>query len=300
MPAVPLALCERPDPRSSLPRFATPARESDTDPPVLAHEALGDPQARPILFLHGLFARGRDLVPLAESVIAGAPQARGLLPDLLGHGASPPLPGNAVLATAADALVAWLDALGVTERIAVVAHSMGGRVALRARDLAPERFGPLAFIDTPAGDLQPRRSPLAPYIKSLLSAPAEADSQAELLVPFEKIMVSAGLLRWTAAQTAQAPDGKWRWTFEREAMTAYRWNTMGEDLWPVVAQLGEGELTVVAPQRSAYVRAEDRERYAALGFPVALEPKGTHDMYKALAPDKLALIRTAVGQPARC
>lgn len=266
---------------------------------MLAHEALGDPQGRPILFLHGLFARGRDLVPLAEAVTAGAPEARALLPDLLGHGASPPLPENAFLATVADALVAWLDALGVTERVAVVAHSMGGRVALRARELAPERFGPLAFVDTPAGDLQQRRSPLAAYIKALLSALAEADTQTELLVPFEKIMVGAGLLRWTAAQTAQAANGKWRWTFDREAMAAYRWNTMGEDLWPIVGQLDDGELTVVAPQRSAYVRAEDREQYAALGFPVALEPKGTHDMYKALAPDKLALIRTAVGQPAR-
>lgn len=266
---------------------------------MLVHEALGDPQGRPILFLHGLFSRGRDLVPLAEAVTAGGPPARILLPDLLGHGASPPLPANAVLATAADALVAWLDALGVTERVAVVAHSMGGRVALRARELAPERFGPLAFIDTPAGNLQQRRSTLAPFIKALLSAPAEADEQSKLLAPFAEIMISAGLLRWITAQTAQAPEGNWGWTFDREAMAAYRWNTMGEDLWPVVAQLEEGELTIVAPQRSAYVRAEDREQYAALGFPVAVEPKGTHDMYKALAPDKLALIRTAVGQTTR-
>ena len=265
---------------------------------MLAHEALGDPQSRPILFLHGLFARGRDLLPLAEAVTAGAPQARALLPDLLGHGDSPPLPHNAYLAHVAEALIAWLDTVGITDKLAVVAHSMGGRVALRARELAPERFGPLAFIDTPAGDLQQRRSPLAPFIKALLSAPATADTKAALLAPFEKIMVGAGLSRWIAAQTVQEAAGQWQWTFDREAMAGYRWNTMGEDLWPVVGQLGQGELTVVAPKRSVYVRAEDREQYAALGFPVTVEPKGTHDMYKALAPDKLALIRGAVGQQA--
>ncbi|MBL4688586.1 MAG: alpha/beta hydrolase, partial [Nannocystaceae bacterium] len=180
-------------------------------------------------------------------------------------------------------------------RVGVVAHSMGGRVALRAHAMAPDRVGPLALIDTPAGELQSRRSPLAPFMKALLRAPERAPDPALLLAPMDTIMISRPLLSWLTAQIVEHPDGGYGWTFDRHAMAQWRWTTMGEDLWAAVEALGPQQLTVVAPQRSVYVRREDRERYASYGVVVAVEPKGTHDMHKAMPADKLAMLLGAVG-----
>ncbi|MEM6993412.1 MAG: alpha/beta hydrolase [Myxococcota bacterium] len=261
---------------------------------MLAHEELGD-GATPVVFLHGLFARGRDLVPLAEAVRERLPHVRALMPDLPGHGASPDLPEEADLGTTARAVLSWLSGLGIEQRVAVVAHSMGGRIALRARELSPSRVGPLVLIDTPARELQSRRSPLAPFMKALLLAPERADDPAQLLAPLDKIMVGKGLLRWITAQIVEHPDGGYGWTFDRHAMAQWRWTTMGESLWSAVAELGPEQLTVIAPERSVYVRAEDREQYAGHGIEVVVQPKGTHDMHKAMPADKLALVCAALG-----
>lgn len=86
----------------------------------------GDPDAPPVVCLHGVQAHGRRFRRLAEERLAH--RFRVLAPDLRGHGRSswePPW----TLAQHVEDILESLEAAGV-ERATVVGHSFGGRLAL--------------------------------------------------------------------------------------------------------------------------------------------------------------------------
>ncbi len=261
--------------------------------PMLAHRVLGE-GPRSVLFLHGLFGRGADLERFASAVLAE--RAQGLIPDLLAHGDSPELPPNATLSAMADAIVALLDHLGIGERLPVVAHSMGGRIALRLHEMHPERLGPFVLLDTPAGSIAERRSPLSPFLRALSLAPDHAATEAELLAPFENVMMGDLLRAWVHSRVEDAPQGV-RWNFDRQALVDYRNNTLAEELWPVVAQLGATRLSVYAPTVSVYLRRAERARYSECGVEVSSVGRAGHDLYNALPDAVLQQIRDVVVPP---
>ncbi len=231
------------------------------------------------MFLHGFFASCADLVPLARRVLG--PTARGYLPDLLGHGDSPPLPEFADLSTMADALIAWLDAQEVRGRVAIIAHSMGGRVALRAAERDPGRVGPLVLLDAPPGPVLERRSPLSPFIRAMCAAPQRASTEADLMRVFDRVMMGDALRTWIRNRVTEDDHG-FTWDFDRQRLADYRAASIGEDLWPVVAQLDPNQVAVFAPRASPYFRAADRERYSAMGIEVHRHPEAAHDMHRAM------------------
>jgi esterase len=258
---------------------------------VLAHRELAE-GAGAVVFLHGFFASSSDLEPLAARVLGG--RVRAYLPDLLGHGDSPDLPESADLSTMADALIEWLDAQGLGARVPVVAHSMGGRVALRVFDRYPDRVGPLALLDAPPGPVLVRRSPLTPFMKAMCAAPERAPTEAALLEGFERVLMGETLRTWIHSQLVRGEDG-FTWGFDRHSLANYRLATIGEDLWPVVAKLDPAQVRVFAPRVSPYFRPADRERYASLGLEVQSHPDATHDMHRAMPEEFVRSIQTLIG-----
>ena len=86
----------------------------------------GDPDAPPVVCLHGVMAHGRRFRRLAEDRLAR--RFRVLAPDLRGHGRSgwePPW----TLAQHVEDVRETLEAAGV-ERATVIGHSFGGRLTL--------------------------------------------------------------------------------------------------------------------------------------------------------------------------
>ena len=86
----------------------------------------GDPDAPPVLCLHGVMAHGERFRRLAETRLAG--RFRVLAPDLRGHGRSgwePPW----TIAQHVEDLRETLAAAGI-ERATVIGHSFGGRLTL--------------------------------------------------------------------------------------------------------------------------------------------------------------------------
>lgn len=82
-------------------------------------------------------------------VLAGlSDAARVIVPDLPGHGRSPP-PGRASVAAYGAAVLALLDALGL-ERALLAGHSMGAAAALEAAVAAPGRVAGLALVGASA------------------------------------------------------------------------------------------------------------------------------------------------------
>lgn len=83
----------------------------------------------PLLLVHGLGGAAWNFAELAPLL----PGRRLLIPDLPGHGGSPPLPATVGLAGYADAVAACLPG-----PVDVVGHSLGGVVALRLAERRPE------------------------------------------------------------------------------------------------------------------------------------------------------------------
>lgn len=112
-------------------------------PVELAYEELG--QGAPWVFLHGF--------PLTRKLWDGQralqTEARLILPDLRGHGASP-VNGNCTMDAMAEDVLALCDRLGI-ERFGLAGLSMGGYVALALQERAPGRVAALVLADTQAG-----------------------------------------------------------------------------------------------------------------------------------------------------
>jgi pimeloyl-ACP methyl ester carboxylesterase len=100
----------------------------------------------PVLLLHGFPTSSylwrdvqRDLGPRYPTYA----------PDLVGLGASErPPSGRYDHAAQADLLLGLLDSLGLS-RVAVVAHDVGGGVAMHLAAAAPDRVAALVLLDTP-------------------------------------------------------------------------------------------------------------------------------------------------------
>jgi pimeloyl-ACP methyl ester carboxylesterase len=86
-------------------------------------------------------------------------------PDLFGFGATPPPPEAWGTAEYAQALRALFEEPGLlADRVVVVGHSFGGRVALRLAPLVPERIERLVLTGVPLLDRQGRTArPAAAY-----------------------------------------------------------------------------------------------------------------------------------------
>lgn len=136
----------------------------------------GDPAAPPVLFVHGWGASAYYYRKLLPAVLATG--RRVIAMDLRGHGGSDK-PRDASLYTGeamADYVEAVLEALG-HPRIALVAHSLGGGVALDVARRRPERLSSLTLL-APVG-----LAPVRFLALARLATPGLAASLVQYAVP---------------------------------------------------------------------------------------------------------------------
>jgi pimeloyl-ACP methyl ester carboxylesterase len=81
---------------------------------------------RPLLLVHGLGSSWRTWAPVMGALAA---EREVVAVDLPGHGGTPPLDGEASIATFADALTAFMEARGLRD-VDTVGSSMGARLVL--------------------------------------------------------------------------------------------------------------------------------------------------------------------------
>lgn len=231
----------------------------------------------PTVLLHGFLGSGKNLRTLAQRWAERDPARLFLLPDLTGHGASPPLPPDAGLDTLAADVRETVLAEGLAPPVSLVGHSVGGRVGLALARSEPAFVRDLVLLDIPPGPIDDRLSASRRVLEILLQAPEEAPDRRSL----RGYLTERGLQPATAdwlCMNVRLEDGRARWTFDRQALDRLQARMSADDLWDVV----EEQLVPVRAirgARSGYVSDEDVRRFQAAGAPVDTLPGAGHDVH---------------------
>lgn len=218
------------------------------------------------VLLHGFLGSGRNLSTLARRWSAADPSLTLLVPDLTGHGTSPALPPDATLADVASDLLTTLEEEVGTAPVDVVGHSLGGRVALTAADLAPERIRHITLLDIAAGPIGKAGGESDRILARVVAAPDRPASREEAREFLLEGNLKPGIVEWVLTNLVAADEG-YAWRIDRKALESFRRAMSDADLWPVVERFGD-RVRCIRGGASPYVRDEDVERFRSAGVRV--------------------------------
>jgi len=180
----------------------------------------GPADAPVAVFLHG----GLDASATFQFVVDEFSRDRRILaPDWRGHGLSAWAPGGYWFQDYLADLDAILDALGLTDPVPLVGHSLGGNVACTYAGARPERVARLISLD---GFGLPDRNPadapahLARWLNGLREGPRPARPYTSLADMAERLRAAnprlpADKALFMAEHLARAlPDGRYAWAHD--------------------------------------------------------------------------------------
>lgn len=240
---------------------------------MLAHSVVGD-GPRAVLLLHGFLGSGRNLASLARAWAQASPDLRFILPDLTGHGTSPPLPPGAGVHELGRDVLETARALGLPRPLTIVGHSLGGRVALAAALAEPGAVGDVTLLDIAPGPIEGSRAESTKVVDALERMPAHVASRARM----RELLEEQGLSRWVVewVLTNLVPHGEgYGWRFDRAALAALHPRVNAADLWGAVERRA-ARVSAVRGERSPYVSDGDVARLRAAGCPVETLPGVGH------------------------
>ena len=219
----------------------------------------GDPNAPPVLCIHGAGAHAYWWERIAPALL-GAHHV--IAVDLRGHGGSDHA-DSYLIEDFADDCSFVLDTL-THAPVALIGHSMGGRVASWIAAHQPDRAWALALLDARLGAVPRERAEKWRGARTGDAPPRHYATRAEALAAFRltppEADVAADLRAELAAHAImQRPDGRWMMAFDRAVLALD--GTRVEDLVPVVARvrcptliLRGRDSTVIGAVQSAALR----------------------------------------------
>lgn len=244
---------------------------------------IGAGERRTVL-VHGFLGAGRNLSGLARAWAAADPTRSFVLPDLTGHGSSPPLPEGADLETLARDLLETLPP-GPHD---LVGHSLGGRVALAAAAIEPAEVASITLLDIAPGPVPREISEGARVLEALLEAPATAKDRETMRAAVASHGLSPGIVEWLLTNLRPGGEG-YVWRIDAKALAAAAPRVNAADLWSVV----EGRNTPVRAirgGRSAYVSEADVERFSRAGVSVETIANAGHFIHVDAPAELLRLL----------
>lgn len=222
--------------------------------------------ARRVVFLHGLFGRGKNFTAIARGL---EPEFRSLLVDLPNHGRSGWTEGFDYLEMAQIVAEHLRDGFAAAGPVDVVGHSMGGKVAMVLALRHPELVRRLVVVDIAPvasggtrGEFEHLLGALASLDLDSFARRSEADLALRQAVP------QAGVRGFLLQNLARDGAG-FRWEPHLAMLRAHLPAIMG---WPEAELAGasfDGPALWLAGERSDYVRDEDGPAMRAL-FPHVL------------------------------
>jgi len=223
---------------------------------------VGDADAQ-VVFLHGLFGQGKNWTAIAKAL---ADSYRVLLVDLPNHGRSPwteHVSYPEVASAVGDLIDARRTENGSSAPVAVVGHSMGGKVAMALALLRPALVGRLCVVDVSPVRYSTRSS-FAEFLRGMrqldldqLPDRAAADQALTPYVPDPKVrgFLLQNLRRQPTSATESGSSGAgWRWQLNVELLD----DQLGElGDWPTeLSGPYLGPTLWVAGENSRYVLPE--------------------------------------------
>lgn len=213
----------------------------------------------PIILIHGLFGSLDNLGVLARDLVQ---RYRLLQVDLRNHGLSPRSDKMSYRAMAAD-ILDTLDANGI-DRVVIIGHSMGGKVAMALTALAPDRVEKLVIIDiAPVAYDTHRHREIFKAIHAVTEAGVTTRQQATDIM--QRDITEAGVIQFLLKSFNQ---GEWKFNvpvLEAEYETIIGWQPVPAWPHPVLFIRGgnspyieeryRDELIKQFPQSRAYVVA---------------------------------------------
>jgi esterase len=232
--------------------YSLPATRYSLLPRVLQlfHRDFGGAGKPPLVVLHGLLGSSRNWQSTGAD-LAARHQVWAL--DLRNHGRSPHDAEMSYAAMVADVL-AWLDAQAL-ERVSLMGHSMGGKVAMLLACRHPERVERLVVVD-----IAPKDYNSAAH-RAEFAAMNELDlrtlqSRGEAELKFEARVSDWAMRKFLSTNLERdAATGTWRWLINLPVLTAalpeLEKNSLGGD------DRFEGEALFVTGGKSRYVVPTD-------------------------------------------
>ncbi|MEO5959885.1 MAG: alpha/beta fold hydrolase [Opitutaceae bacterium] len=226
----------------------------------LFHRDLGGAGRPPLVILHGLLGSSRNWQTAGRDLAA---HYHVLALDLRNHGGSPHAPAMSYDEMVGDA-IAWLDGQRI-ERVMLLGHSMGGKVAMRLACRHPRRVERLVVVDVAPKDYSwaGHRQSFAAMNELQL---ADLRSRAEAELRFEARVPGWAMRKFLATNLERTPEGKWFWQINLPAITGalpeLEKNPLAAD------DRYSGPTTFIAGGKSNYIEAVD-EAVMRAHFPTA-------------------------------
>jgi pimeloyl-ACP methyl ester carboxylesterase len=231
----------------------------------------GAPDARVVLFFHGILGSGQNLRTIAKRLVDARPDLSAWLVDLRGHGRSPKGSPAPSIDACADDVVRLMRGAPI---VAVVGHSFGGKVALALTtkttlddvvtiDTAPGVRAPLTDGDSALAVLETIETlPTLPTKAAFIRAVGEKHGHA--------------IAQWLALST-EATEGGVRFALDHGEIRALLADYFALDQWPLV-ESPRARVHLVIGERSISYSEQERVRAAAVA---AREPRVTIDLLPA-------------------
>jgi len=244
---------------------------------------------RPVVLIHGFLGSGRNLTSLARRWSELDPSLSFVLPDLPGHGISPPVAETDNLLDVARKVLDAARAAGFEGRLSWVGHSLGGRVSLAAALAVPEAVADITLLDIAPGPIPERTSESAGILRQLLAAPASAPDRGTMRRFLLDRGLAPGIVEWLLMNLVHT-DAGYVWRIDRQALQRFHERVNAADLWEAVER-PVAPVRCVRGGRAPYVTDEDKARMERAGCPVATIPEAGHFLHVD-APDALLALLT--------
>ncbi|MCI0672781.1 MAG: alpha/beta fold hydrolase [Myxococcaceae bacterium] len=240
---------------------------------LLSQFRIGDGPRAGVL-LHGFLGSGRNLRTLAQAWCEADRSLTLLVPDLTGHGMSPPAPEGAGLEDVARDVLETAREAGLKGPLSFTGHSFGGRVSLAALRAAPEEVADVTLLDIAPGPLGEGRSDTRRVVQALVRAPERAPDRQTMRTALLGEGLSPAMADWLLMNLERTGSGV-RWRIDRPELLRLHERVNAEDLWDVVDARSR-PVRCVRGGASPYVTDEDVRRMESAGCHVHTLPGVGH------------------------
>ncbi|MFA6961745.1 MAG: alpha/beta fold hydrolase [Opitutaceae bacterium] len=215
----------------------------------LFHRDLGGAGNPPLVVLHGLLGSSRNWLTTGGDLAA---RYHVLALDLRNHGKSPHGAEMDYPTMMADVL-AWMDAQGLG-KVALMGHSMGGKVAMLLACRHPERVERLIIVDIAPRDYlsHAHRAEFAAMNELRLDT---LQSRGEAELRFEARVADWAMRKFLTTNLERTEAGAWKWQINLPVITTALPELEGNPL--VSEDKFDGPVLFVTGGKSHYVREED-------------------------------------------